>query len=135
MNDMTQVAAFLRRRISKLRRKMTRRQQREWFGWLCWHMSRYNSCAVEDSGKLVAVGVARAIHNPEDARFQYRNDETGKLLCVEHVAADTNDGFLELLRYVQKRWPQCKKIMFYRQKSMNKQKIYDMDNFMRKAFL
>ena len=136
MSTMIQMAAFLAKRIPKLKNGVRGRRKRENFlMWLAWNTSRGNACAVEVDGKLISVGVARSIQKETDSRLPYCNDEQGKILYVEHVAAKTKEGFLTLLTYVKGRWPQCEKIMFHRSKSQSQNKVYDMKIFMRKAFL
>lgn len=134
MNDMIQVAAFLKRRVPSIKKWSHGRGGRErLLMYLAWNTARYNACTVKDGDKIVAVGVARAISNEVDARFPYKSDETGKICYIEHTACTNNDAFKTLLQYVQKRWANCSKIMFSRSKNGSKNKVYDMQTFMRKA--
>lgn len=102
--------------------------------WLSWHVGRGNVCLVKEGERIVAAGVARRISNETDSRFSYATDEQGEILFVEQVAAKNNRAFLNLLRYVIGRWPDCKKIMFHRGKSASRNRIYPMNSFLRKAF-
>jgi hypothetical protein len=129
------MAAFLKRNCKRIKATSSGKRGREnLLMWLAWHSARYNACAIQDEkGKLVAVGVARTITDVVDARFPFKNDESGKLLYVEQVAATSNEGFKALLKYVQKRWSHCDKIMFHRSKNGSSNNIYSMQDFMRKA--
>lgn len=135
MKDLVSIAAFLRKHVRKLHADQGKRSRENLLMWLSWHSSRYDACAVEDNGEIVAVGVARAINDPLDARVAYLSDETGQILFVEQVAATTNEGFRRVLHYARKRWPNCTKIMFNRSKGSNKNRIYDFDVFMKKTCL
>ncbi len=132
MNEMIQVAAFLKRRIPKLRSSYGRRNRENLLMWLAWHTARYNACTVKNGDKIIAVGVARAINDPNEALMPYSSDETGKICYVEHVASISQGGMQTLLEYVKKRWSNCHTIMFRRSKS-DSFKLYNINDFMRKA--
>jgi hypothetical protein len=131
--ELIPVAAFLKRRLNKLGTVHGRRDREKLLTWLAWHSARFNACVIRSGQKIVAVGVARAIKEEVDARFPYKQDETGTICYVEQVAASSNEGFKMLLTYVSKRWKQCDKIMFYRAKSHSKNKIYPMKEFLIKS--
>lgn len=134
MNDIIRIAAFLKARLPKLGAMRGRSGREGLLMWLAWHTSRCNVCAVRTKDdRFIAAGVARAVREELDSRFPYKSDEAGTILHVEHVAATSNEGFIQLLKFVRKRWPQCKRIMFQRTKNGCKQKVYDMEIFMRKA--
>lgn len=100
---------------------------------LSWHAAQYSLCVITNQEKVEAVGFARAIKEPGDARFPERANEAGKILYVENIASKTTEGMKNLLRFVMVRWPKCEYIMFHRAKNGQKNKIYPMNEFLKKA--
>lgn len=134
-NDIIQSAAFLKRYLPSVKKEGYGRKVRQNFlCWLSWHVSRLHVCSIKNANdKIVAVGIARCIKHTSDIYERYVSDEAGDILYIEKVASITNEGFKDLLRFVKARWPQCKKLIFSRQKSGNIMKMYKMDSFLRKV--
>lgn len=94
-------------------------------------MRRNNLCIVgEDEIEGVAIG--RAVARLEDVKNQYKSDESGTILTVPVTVAKNDSAFKAVLTFFRFRWPKCTQITFYR-KRKNKQVIYDMKKFLRKA--
>ena len=133
-NDLISAAAFIRRRVPCLKKLNGGRSTRESLLMsLSWHSALKSLCIVKCGEKIEAVGFARAIQDPIDARFAFKTDERGSLLYVENIASRSTEGMKNLLRYVMFRWPQCDRIMFRRAKSGHKNKTYPMKEFLQKA--
>lgn len=131
-----QIAAFLKWRLRSLKAAGTGRRARELLLTnIGWHIGRNHLVCITEKDKISGVGIARGIDRIEDARFQHRFNDQGKILYIEHVAADTNIAFKHLLLWARKRWPHADKLLFHRLKSGSRNKIYNLNEFILKACL
>lgn len=83
--------------------------------------------ASDDAGKVIGVGMARLLTEPQYRHLRFMTQPEGKIIWIDALVAPTPGMMLWMLRQVREHYPQATQIGFARYKAKRRYSLYDID--------
>lgn len=99
--------------------------------WVDWYLrKRFIATVVDETERLVAVGLGRPVGRVEDAETPYAFDEAGEVFYVESMATLHKAAIPALLKSLKVRSPQATRLAFRRRKRPARRvAVYNVNRF------